>query len=121
MERKYYSIYNAIQYDSEEHGKFFAVKNLLNTENNEILKIERVLYCHGIIQSRDLNKYCFVPGDRAEIGMPNIICFIDFYLVDLDTLEIAGKVKTYPEPNIGLNNFLILSETDYAWERGWIT
>ena len=121
MEQRYYSIYNAIHYDSEELGEFFAVKNLLNTENREIFEIERVLYSHGTIQSKDLNKYCFVPGDRAEIGIPNIICFIDFYLVDLDTLEITGKIKIYPESNIGLNNFLTLCETDYAHERGWIT
>jgi len=119
MERKYYSVYNAIGYSSEKHGDFFAVKNLLDAVKNEILDIEKALYCHGIIQSGELNQYCFVPGGHAIIK-ENIICFIDFYLVDKNTLEIIRKVKTYPEPNFGLNDFLILCETAYANEHGWI-
>ena len=120
MEQIYYSIYNAIQYNSENLGDFFAVKNLLNTENKEIDEIEKILYRHGIIQSEDINLYCYVPGSRAMTAMPNIICFTDFYLVDKNSLEIVRKVNTYPEPNTGLNNLLILCDVDYAKSHDWI-
>jgi len=120
MERKFYSVYTAIRYSSEEHGDFFAVKNLLDTANNETFNIEKALYCHGLIQLRDLNQYCFVPGDHTYTENPNIIVFLDFYLVIKSTLEIIGKIKTYPDPNIGLNDFLILCEIDYAKKHGWV-
>ena len=120
MERQFYSIYNAIGYNSEENGDFFAVKNLLNTASKETLNIEEALYSHGVIQSGDIGQYCFVPGGHATTENPNIIVFMDFYLVDKDSLQIIKKVKTYPDPNIGLNNFLILCETDYAKSHGWI-
>ena len=120
MERQFYSVYNAIGYNSEEHGDFFAVKNLLNTTNKEIIDIEKALYCHGLIQSSDLNLYCFVPGSHATTKEPDIICFTDFYLVNKETLEIICKINTIPEPNNGLNDFLILCETSYAKEHGWI-
>ena len=120
MERKYYSVYNAIMYKSQQHGDFFAAKNLLDAVNNEIIYIEKVLYRHGIIQSGELDRYCFVPGSHGIIKQPNIICFMDFYLVDKESLEIVRQVKTYPEPNIGLNDFLILCEMDYAKSHGWI-
>jgi hypothetical protein len=121
MERKLYSVYSAIQYSSKELGDFFAVKNLvdLHTEDKEIIGIEQVLYRHHILQSSDLNQYCFVPGDSATVE-PNIICFTDFYLVYISSLEIVGKIKTYPEPNTGLNNFLILCDIPYAREHGWL-
>jgi len=115
-----YSIYNAIQYSSEELGDFFAVKNLLNTQTKEIDEIEKILYRHGVIKLNDVKKYCYVPGDYAMVQEPNIICFTDFYITDIETLEIIGKVKTYPEPNTGLNNFMILCDTDYAKPRGWL-
>ena len=120
MERQFYSIYNAIGYDSEIHGDFFAVKNLLNMATKEIMAIEKVLYCHGLIHSSDLKQYCFVPGGHAQTEKPNLIVFVDFYLVNKDSLELVRKVKTYPDPNIGLNDFLILCETDYAKAHGWI-
>ena len=121
MERQFYSVYNAIKYSSETHGDFFAVKNLLNTANNEVVGIEKALYCHGIIQSRDLNKYCFVPGGHATANdHPDILIFMDFYLVEESTLEIIRKVSTYPEPNFGLNNFLILCDAAYAKSHGWV-
>ena len=120
MERKFYSVYNAIQYSSAELGDFFAVKNLMDTANKEIIEIERTLYAHGIIQSKDVGRYCFVPGDCVKIQEPNIYCFTDFYLVDKNALKIIGKIKTYPEPNIGLNDFLILCDEEYAKTHGWL-
>ena len=120
MERQFYSVYNAIQYSSEELGDFFAVKNLINTANNEIIYIERVLYDYGLIQSQDIDRYCFVPGSSAIVQSPNILCFTDFYLTDKRTLEIIGKVITYPAPNNGLNDFIILCDTDYAKTHGWL-
>jgi len=67
--------------------------------------MEKALYCHGIIQSKDLNQYCFVPGGCATTEYPSIICFMDLHLVDKVTSQITHKIKIYPSSSIGLNNF----------------
>ncbi|MCL2079198.1 MAG: hypothetical protein FWH17_05050 [Oscillospiraceae bacterium] len=119
MERKLYSIYNATQYTSMELGDFFAVKNLINTADKEINEIELILNLHEIIQTEDLGRYCFVPGDCTKIQEPNIYCITDFYLVDKNTLEIAGKIDV-ASTNTVPNDLLILCDEEYAKSHGWL-
>ncbi|MDR2590331.1 MAG: hypothetical protein LBC71_05035 [Oscillospiraceae bacterium] len=113
-----YSIYSSVKYVSDEYDDFFAVKNLMNTVNQEVIDIESIFSMHSIIQQQDIGKYCYVPGDLAEI-QSGIVCYTDFYYVDINTLDILGKISTHPKTD-SEDKYMILCDVKYAKEHGWM-